>query len=100
MPSDNRYSGQGEAALARDALYIWEGACNPRALGRVLVDMIDWYSETGGGSDGPRGKAPIALVQGQLLFLLDMGSGEVPSGDMWALVQQCRAIVATAEVPC
>ena len=45
------------------------------------------------GSDGAKGKAPVALVQGQLLHLLDMGVGDVNSVDMRLAQDECTRLV-------
>ena len=83
-----------EAAIARDALAIWDGgACNPRGVGRALVEAIDWYVENKGGTDGCRKQAPIAVMQGQLLFLLGYGIGDLPSNDVDQYLAACRRLV-------
>ena len=99
--STNRHEGKAEADLARDALAIWDGgACNPRAIARVIVDMIDWYVANKGGSDGVRGRAPLALAQGQLLYLMGFGLGDVPGNTYTPgeLHRACVDMVAQAEV--
>ena len=94
----NRYEGKYEAFLAKDALSAWEGgACNPRGLSRSLVDMIDWYCDHGGGHDGSKRQAPIAVLQAQLLFVLGFGIGDLPGGSIDHYLAECKRLVAESK---
>lgn len=88
---------ESEADIAKDALLIWAGASNPQGVARALVEMIDWYVKEHDGHPGVKTKdgfarAPVVLVQGQLLFLLGMGPGDVNGADMGKAQQECERL--------
>lgn len=56
-------------SVARNVLFIQEGACNPRAMARELVKAIDEACDQGGAPEA--GKRPeVRLILHQLLFIL------------------------------
>ena len=55
---------------ARDALAIQDGACNPRAMARSLVRMIDAACDEGNGHPAAGQCPAVRLTLHQLLFIL------------------------------
>jgi hypothetical protein len=57
-------------SVAKNTLFIQEGACNPRAMARELVRAIDEACDNGGGHPGT-GKSPeVRLILHQLFFVV------------------------------
>ena len=54
---------------ARKKALAVQDACNPRAVARLLVEVIDSACENGGGTAGARGNSAVYLVLDKLASL-------------------------------
>ena len=74
MTTETTKTVESELAKAADnALYIIEGACNPRGTARALVEAIDAACDMGQGHAGAKHAeygAPIRIILCQLAQLL------------------------------
>lgn len=86
------------ATLATNALLIYDGACNPRALARELVKAIDYaYDQEGSSGAASQHAAPARLILAQLTFLMAtsfdaIGGYTSRCGDVQADIDRCKAL--------
>lgn len=59
---------ENEAEVVRDAVYIFDGACNPVAVSGALHEAIRFYGKAGW--DNCKGKDALILMVEQLAHLL------------------------------
>ena len=75
---------------AQDAMFISDGACNPRGVARALVSSIDQDMAQGFGKD--KTSPASFLILDQLLFLLTGHQMPVEIFDWFTARKDCQAL--------
>lgn len=74
----------------KNALAVQQGACNPHAIARTLVEALDEARKEGKSTEIVCLDPAVRLICHQLAFLLRVGEIETGYGIYSALTQQCE----------